>query len=957
MSKALVITEKPSVARDISQVFDGFAEHDGYFENEDYVVTFAVGHLFELQSPEEVDEKFKRWTLDVLPILPDAFNYKPKKGQSERIRTIRKLLAREDVDRVVNACDAGREGELIFREIVDNLEGDKPVLRLWLQSMTDRAIRQGFEQLRPGAEYEGLADSARGRACSDWLIGMNATRALTKRLKSRKEKTSWSAGRVQTPTLTMLVDRELEVLDHVPETYWRIEATFEHAGQPYTGHWFDPAFQSGDDAARKDDRLFDGERAKAIVEAVQGQDALAEETRKPSRESAPPLFDLTSLQREANRRFSWSARRTLSAAQRCYDRHKILTYPRTDSRCLPSDYEETVRETLSALQGAAAAISNGSGAEFADYAQAASNLLENGLENSARIFDDEGISDHFAIVPTGTLPESELSGDDKRLFDLVTRRFLGAFHPPARWERVERITRVVDAHFRTRTRALMEPGWRAVLPGDVEEEARLPALREGESEARDVTVQNREVESSEEQTKPPPRISEARLLSLMENAGKQVEDDDYAAAISEKGIGTPATRADTIENLIAKGYAVRLGKSLRPTVKGIRMIDSLRKIRIERLTSPELTGEIEHHLTEVERGERSLSDFMSEIRDYTVEVVDRAKTFDYEELNDSETVLGSCPSCGREVIEMSWFYRCREDPPREEDCPLRIWKDTSGRYIDRRSVQTLLRDGKTGEIDGFTARNGRTYRGVMEIDREEWKLTVTSAGYNQESVSDQPEYDVDPEPLGVCPEGHDCSIIESPRFFVCRRALPELDLGKRQIKQRREEGFPENCGVVLPRTVCKREITRDEALPYFKGDRTEVLTDFTSRFGRPFSATLFRKETGRHGFEFPPRKRKGEEEGEAGASEASSSKKKKASTKKTATKKTATKKTATKKSPRKKATQKKAAGKKATAKKASRKKAPAKKSGSKKATGKKAAAEKGPATDAGDLSGGQDVTA
>ncbi|NRA06985.1 MAG: topoisomerase C-terminal repeat-containing protein [Myxococcales bacterium] len=950
MSKALVITEKPSVARDITQVFDGFTDHDGYFENDDYVVTFAVGHLFELLAPEEVDEKFKAWTLEVLPILPEAFRYKPKKGQSERIRTIRRLLEREDVDRIVNACDAGREGELIFREIVDNLKGDKPVLRLWLRSMTDRAIREGFNHLRPGDEFEGLADSARGRACSDWLIGMNATRALTKRLKTRKEKTAWSAGRVQTPTLTMLVDRELEVLAHVAKTYWRIEANFEHAGQPYTGHWFDPSFQADDEAARKDDRLFDGDRAAGIVAAVRGQEAVAEESRKPSRESAPPLFDLTSLQREANRRFSWSARRTLSAAQRCYDRHKILTYPRTDSRCLPSDYQDTVTETLGALRGGAPKDSTSSGGEFADYARAAANLLDHGLENAARIFDDEGISDHFAIIPTGNLPERELSGDDKRLFDLVTRRFLGAFHPPARWERVERITRVGEAHFRTRARALMEPGWRSVLSGDGDEEARLPALREGESEARDVAVRNLEVESLEEQTKPLPRISEARLLSLMENAGKQVEDDDFAAAISEKGIGTPATRADTIENLIGKGYAVRLGKSLRPTVKGIRMIDTLRKIHMDRLTSPELTGEIEHHLSQVERGDRSLQDFMAEIRDYTVEVVERAKTFDYAELNDSETVLGACPSCGREVIEMSWFYRCREDPPREEDCPLRFWKDTSGRYIDQGTVRTLLRYGKTGEIDGFTARSGRTYRGIMEIDRDEWKLTVTSAGYNQESASDQPEYDVDPEPLSACQHGHECSIVESPKFFACTRKLPEIDLTKKQIKERREQGIPENCGSMLPRTVCKREITRDEALPFFRDGRTELLTDFTSRFGRPFSATLFLKDTGRHGFEFPPRKRKGEDEGADGGSAASASKKK------TTRKKAGTKKTTRKKATRKKATRKKATRKKAGAKKTTRKKATAKKATRKKASSGAASGKKMMASAADDSSEGEDAT-
>jgi DNA topoisomerase-3 len=865
LAKTLVITEKPSVARDIAQALGGFTDHDGWFERDDMLLTFAVGHLFELLPPEEIDAKYKRWTLDVLPILPDEFRYKPKPGQSERVRTIRRLLEREDVDGVVNACDAGREGELIFREIVEHLGSRKPVRRLWLQSMTDEAIRDGFERLRPGEELQGLADAAACRAQSDWLIGMNATRALTKRLKSRKEKTAWSAGRVQTPTLAMLVDKELEILAHVPRPFWRVLATFEHAGQRYEASWFDAGFEASDDLERKDDRIFDEARAAAIVAAVQGRPGSAEETRKPSRESAPPLFDLTSLQREANRRFGWSARRTLSAAQRCYERHKLLTYPRTDSRCLPNDYRQTVRRTLDSF---AASKSGEEG--FADYARAAAQLRRSGLQNEARIFDDSGVSDHFAIVPTGGFPPVPLSGDDKRLFDLVVRRFLGAFHPPALWERVERTSTVGDERFRTRARTLVEPGWRSVLPGDGAEEdaVPLPPLVPGQSEARGVAVRNLEAQPQQEETRPPARITEARLLSLMENAGKQIDDEDYAAVLHEKGIGTPATRADIIENLIAKGYVVRIGKALRPTVKGIRMIDTLRRIHVDRLTSPELTGELEYHLRQVERGARTKRDFMSEISDYTVEIVDRTKGFSYDALYDPDEVLGTCPSCGRPVIEMAWFYRCKEDPPRDPDCPLRIWKDTSGRYIDRESVRALLRDGRTGVIDGFTARDGRTYRGVLELNRDDWTLSVRAAGWNEDAASAEPEFEVNPEPLGRCPFEEDCCIVESPTQFVCERKLKEAELSREEIAKRKAEGLPQSCGFVLPRTVCKREITREEALRYVAEGKTELLTDFTSRFGRPFSATLVLKENGRHGFEFPPRKARGAEAAEAGGESA-----------------------------------------------------------------------------------------
>jgi len=929
LGKALVITEKPSVARDITSVLGGFTEHDGYFESDTHLVTFAVGHLYELLPPEEVDEKYKRWTLDALPILPESFQLKPKKGQSDRIRTIRKLLQRDDTDSVVNACDAGREGELIFREIVDSLNSTKPVHRLWLQSMTSGAIRKGFEALLPGSDFDGLAASAACRAQSDWMIGMNATRALTKRLKSRKEKTAWSAGRVQTPTLAMLVDQEFKILAHVPRPYWQVVANFDHDGNAYPGTWFDPSFKAGEDVELKDDRIFDESRATAIVAAVAGQPAIADETRKPSREAAPPLFNLTSLQREGNRRFGWSARRTLSAAQRCYERHKILTYPRTDSRCLPDDYRSIVDDTISSFASGAGQ----EGAEFSEYAAAAAQLKKSGLVNTERTFDDSKVSDHFAVIPTGTLPEAPLTGDDKRLFDLVVRRFLGNFFPPAVWERVERVTDVQGEKFRTRARSLKETGWRTVLPPASEESDAvvLQPLAPGESAASGVPVRTVSTESESDETRPPARITEARLLSLMENAGKLVEDEDHAAAINEKGIGTPATRADVIENLIAKGYVVRVAKALRPSVKGIRLIDTLHRINIVRLTSPELTGEIEHHLLEVERGSRKASDFMTEITNYACEIVETAKTFEYEDLYDTKTPLGSCPSCDKPVFEMAWFYRCTEEPgvEREDDCPMRFWKDTSGRYLDRDAVSALLRDGKTGTLDGFTARNGRTYKGFIEVDHEEWKLVVKSLGFNEgEGVSELVEYDVNPDPLGPCPFGEGCSIVESPTQYICERQL-KIDQLKSEKAEKGEpklpkgekdpeiEALPKGCGFVFPRTVCKREITRDEADVYLANRKTDLLEDFTSRFGRPFSAMLVLKENGRHGFEFLPRKPRG---GKAGEEKASGAKRKKKTTKKK-TKKKATKKKTAKKTTKKKATKKKTSKKKTTKKKTTKKKA------------------------------------
>ena len=895
VAKALVITEKPSVARDIAAAFGGFTEHEGYWESDSQVLTFAVGHLFELLEPEEIDPKYKRWTLDVLPILPETFQLKKKKGQTDRVRVIEKLAKRDDVDRLINACDAGREGELIFREIVSFLEIRKPISRLWLQSMTQDAIRDGFGRLMPGAQMEGLAQAAECRAYSDWLIGMNATRALTKRLKSRKETRAWSAGRVQTPTLALLVNKEFEVLAHVPRPFWRVTATFAAADHTYTATWFDPAFAENDDSERKDDRIFERARAEAIVAAARAGTSLASETRKPSRESAPPLFDLTSLQREGNRRFSWSARRTLGAAQACYEAYKVLTYPRTDSRCLPSDYRPTVDGVLQKL-----AAARGEG--VSDYASGAQRLLREGLKNQERVFDDAGVSDHFAIVPTGVLPRADMRGDARKLYDLVTRRFLGAFHGPAFGERVERTTVLSSESFRTRARALMEPGWRAVLPAGEDEEGAgpLPALVRGIDEANDVPVRTQEILSQEEETKPPARISEGRLLSLMENAGKDLDDEDLAAVMHDKGIGTPATRAEIIENLIGKGYALRQGKSLRPTVKGIRLIDTLHRIHETRLASPALTGEIEQHLREVEHGRRTALDFLNEMREYAGAIVERAKTFEYDELYAKEADLGPCPKCGRPVIEMAWFYRCKpiENLPEGTpgpgapdagapeagvpDCSMRFWKDTSGRYLDRTAVAALLRDGRTPVLDGFTARSGRTYRASLEVDRDEWRLQVAPAGWNEEAASETPEYEVNTEPLAKCPfGGEECLVIETPTHFACTSWVADAEvqaLFRAAKKAARDAGAPppekpekpDHGLFVFPRTVCKREITRDEALVYLRDGKTELLTDFTSRMGRPFSAQLVLKDTGRHGFEFPPRGKQakpGEGEGAAEGAE------------------------------------------------------------------------------------------
>ncbi|MBI4816325.1 MAG: topoisomerase C-terminal repeat-containing protein [Deltaproteobacteria bacterium] len=896
MSKDLVITEKPSVARDIVAAIGGFEERDGYWESEEFLVTFAVGHLYELKEPEELDPKYKRWTLDSLPILPERFEFRAKSQQKDRLKTINELLGRPEVSGVVNACDAGREGELIFREIVDTwaLDGTTeaapkkrnghvakalPIRRLWLQSMTREAIREGFRTLRDGQAYVGLGAAAYCRTFSDWLIGMNASRALTCRLRRGPTPQAWSAGRVQTPTLAMLVHREFEVLSHRPDPFWRIQATFLHDDLSYKGTWFDPEWKSSDeDEGSRADRIFAVEKAKAILVEVEGKQAIAAETRKPSKETAPPLFDLTSLQREANRRFGWSASRTLQAAQRNYETHKTLTYPRTDAKALPKDYEAVVGEVLPKL-------------EVDPRFKGASQFLQaNGLMNKERTFDDTKVSDHFAIIPTGVVPEA-LTGDDGRLFELVVRRFLATFHPPAIWSRVERTTKVEAHTFRSRAKILEEPGWRSVLGETEGDDGKLPPLVAGQTDVANVSVTPKSYELEEDETRPPPRITEGRLLSLMENAGEQVEDEETASALKDKGIGTPATRAEIIENLIRKEYVIRAGV-LRPTAKGIRLIDLLERMRADRIASPRLTGELEQHLLEVERSRRDPESFMGEVREYAKEIVDRTKTFDFDKLFPDANSLGDCPVCKRPVYERYWCYRCLEPvgwreawrekkkkdraakrkkgdnaelAPMPEDCAFRIWKDRAGRYIDRRTAEELVQSGHTGVLEGFVSRRGgsfRFYRGKLKMVDGAVELEgvpENGAGPSEEAIA-APEFEVNEQPLGPCPVCPDGQVVETRGTFTCSNRLQTLRaIGKDEtfplgLKKKEIPADAKTCTFVLPRMVCLREVTRDEATMYVKDGRTELLADFVSKWGKNFSAFLVRKEDGRHSFEFQQRR-------------------------------------------------------------------------------------------------------
>jgi DNA topoisomerase III len=711
MAKTLVIAEKPSVGRDLSVALPGkFEKSEGLLESDDYVITWAVGHLVQLADPEEYDEKFKKWRMADLPIVPEDFHLVPRDAKSKKqLNLILKQLKREDVDRVVNACDAGREGELIFAYIYDmyrnglkKKDGDpKPVQRLWISSMTKQAIVDGFEKLRPGEQMEPLEQAARSRSEADWIVGMNATRAATIRGRA------WvggvvSLGRVQTPTLAMLVKREREIQAFVAEPYWLVHAAFQ---PPYQGLWFE-----GDET-----RILKVERADEIVAKVTGKDGtITKVERKEQSERAPLLYDLTSLQRDANRRFGFSARRTLQAAQSLYEGKKAITYPRTSSRYLSGDMVPQLKTVASTLQ------------DISDYREAATFVMRLDQLPLGRVVNDAKVSDHHAIIPTEIAHDVEaFSPDERRVFDLIARRFLAVFHPPARYARTTVVTEVEGESFRTRGKITLEAGWRGVYGLETEAEKQsededgeggeLPTLEEGQ------TVRCLGAEREDKMTKAPPRYTEATLLSAMETAGKLVDDEELREAMKESGLGTPATRAEIIETLIRREYIERVGRDLQPTPKGLQVITMLEEHKI---TSPELTGEWEHKLNDIEHGTGDRGKFIKEIAQFTGEIVQQIEALDKEKLRPERVELGLCPRCGAEtgeiIRENSRAYGCTSWKNREETgCGFVVWKRVAGRTLTPEIARQLIEEGKTREVlSGFRSRNGKPFRARLVLNEE-----------------------------------------------------------------------------------------------------------------------------------------------------------------------------------------------------------------------------------------------
>lgn len=842
MSKTLIIAEKPSVAQDIvralTPVAGKFEKHDEYFEGEHHLVTSAVGHLLEIKAPEEYDVKRGKWSFANLPVIPPHFELNPIDKSKGRLNAIVKLVKRKDVSELVNACDAGREGELIFRLIQQHSKSKHPVKRLWLQSMTPAAIREGFENLRTDQQMLPLADAARCRSEADWLVGINGTRAMTAFNSRDGGFFLTTVGRVQTPTLSIVVEREEKIRRHVSRDYWEIKATFAAQAGEYDGKWFDPKWKKNpEDPELRADRVWNEADAKAIADASRGQPASVTEESKPSTQSAPQLYDLTSLQREANSRFGFSAKTTLSLAQALYEKHKVLTYPRTDSKALPEDYVPVVKQTMEML-----ATEELPGPLQALAAHARKAVKEGYVKPNKRIFDNAKVSDHFAIIPTLQAPKS-LTEIEAKLYDMVVKRFLAVFYPSAEFLVTTRISTVEAAgkshSFQTNGKVMVKPGWLAVYGREVQEDdANLVAVEPGEK------VRAESVDLNAQKTKPPARYSEATLLSAMEGAGKLIDDDELREAMQEKGLGTPATRAAIIEGLILEKYIIRDGRELIPTAKAFQLTTLLRGLGVEDLTKPELTGNWEHQLSEMEKGRLSRERFMAEIAAMTERIVAKAKEYDRDTIpGDYATLKTPCPNCGGVVKENYRRFTCTGADGASEGCGFSIGKVPGGRSFELDEVEQFLANKRIGPLEGFRSKAGWPFTAELKLTFDDeiknWKLEFDfGEDAKKDGESGEPVDFSDQTSLGPCPkcQGH---VYEHGANYVCEHSV----------------GAKVTCDFKTGKIILQQPVIREQMTKLLETGKTDLLENFVSnKTRRKFKAFLaFDKKEGKVSFEFQPR--------------------------------------------------------------------------------------------------------
>lgn len=820
MAQTLVIAEKPSVAGDIARALGGFKKDGDFWVSDGMLIGSAVGHLLEIKAPEDYDVKRGRWSFANLPVIPPYFDLQPIAKNEAKFTSLAKKIRSRNVTDVINACDAGREGELIFRYIMQATGSKKPVRRLWLQSMTKDGIRTAFEHLRTDEEMKPLEAAARCRSEADWLVGINGTRAMTAFNSKDGGFFLTTVGRVQTPTLAIVVAREEEIKKFEPRRYWQVRATFAAVAGAYEGVWFDPNFTKTKTTAPelKADRMWTEDEALKLVEKCRGRDGFVTETVKKSTQLSPALFDLTSLQREANARFGFPAKMTLAIAQRLYERHKVLTYPRTDARALPEDYVDTVKDTMKKLAGIDA------------YVKFTGEVLANGwVRQDKRIFDNTKISDHFAIIPTGELPKS-LDETDQKIYDLVVRRFISVFYPAAEYNVTTRITKVEGEHFLTEGKVLLKAGWLEPA-GRSQKSADLPPV------VQDERVRTEAVEAVSDETRPPARYTDATLLSAMENAGKKLDSDELRDAMAEKGLGTPATRAQTIEGLIDQKYLRRDVRELVPTPKAFQLIALVKGLKIDELTQPRLTAEWEKKLAMIEAGRETSEGFMADIRAMTENIVAAAKQYEGDSvpIENPMHCKNRCPACGGEIVEGYRRFSCTTP-----GCYFSFTKHPSGRVFEPEEVEELLATHHVGPLAGFQSKRGFAFEGELVLERDadtgEWGMRFD---FEERPEPDADEFMQTPV-IGKCPK---CGapVHETADAYVCETAF------KDQAK----------CPMRIGKTILQRDISVDEVKALLEEGKTPLLDGFVSkRTGRAFKAFLVYDEKKGTIFKFEERKPK-----------------------------------------------------------------------------------------------------
>jgi DNA topoisomerase-3 len=850
MGKALIIAEKPSVASDISKALGKFEKHDDYFENDQYVVTSAVGHLLTIVPPEGVEAARGKWTFKCLPVIPPHFDLTPIEKTAPRLRAVAKLIKRKDVTSLINACDAGREGELIFRNIVRYTKAPQPIQRLWLQSMTPTAIREGFASLKSDESMQPLSDAATSRSEADWLVGINGTRAMTAFNSKLGGFFKTTVGRVQTPTLAILVEREAKFRKFRPRDFWEVLGTFDCVAGNYTGRWSDEKFRDKEteaerttrllaqfglnlpdalerleskygslwDEHRSDWKLWHSEIAEALRSKCLGKPSVVTEEKREATELPKLLYDLTSLQRDANARLSLKAKDTLAIAQVLYERHKVLTYPRTDSRALPEDYIGNVKDTMAMLEG------------VTGYSVFAGKILKSGwVHPNKRIFNNAKVSDHFAIIPT-TLAPKNLSGLEQKLYDLVTKRFLAIFYPAAEFLITTRVTRVEGEPFKSSGKIIVVPGWLEVYGKEAQTDDANPTLAPVKP---DEIVKTANIEVKQNVTKPPARYSEATLLSAMEGAGKLIDDDELREAMSEKGLGTPATRAATIEGLIYEEYVHRNGRELQATAKAFSLMELLNGLGIPELTKPELTGDWEFQLKEMQRKKVSRAQFMAGIADMTRKIVESAKKFEYDTIPGDFGVLQvPCPKCGGEIHERYKQYQCVK-------CDFAFWKTLCSRMFEPEEVEKIITDKVIGPLQGFRSKQGFPFAAVLKMTAEH----KVEFDFGNGGKDGEPAAVVDftgKESLGKCPKCG-ANVYDSGMNYVCEK----------------QTGPTPTCDFRSGKIILQQEIAPEQIKKLLAEGKTDLLTKFISKKNnRPFKAFLIVKD-GKTAFDFPPREGKG----------------------------------------------------------------------------------------------------